>query len=60
MTPDPTASRRFEAAFLELEYDKDEDFNGRWNPVGGFGWEDQVKQDVTTDFIGVELRVMKR
>ena len=44
------------AAFLELEYDKDEDFNGRWNPVGGFGWEDQVKQDVTTDFVGVELQ----
>ena len=41
---------------MELEYDKDEDFNGRWNPVGGFGWEDQVKQDVTTDFIGVELQ----
>ena len=41
---------------MELEYDKDEDFYGRWNPVGGFGWEDQVKQDVTTDFVGVELQ----
>lgn len=44
------------AAFFELEYDEHEDFNGHWNPVGGFGWEDQVKQDVTVDFVGVELQ----
>ena len=44
------------AAFFELEYDAHENFNGHWNPVGGFGWEDKVKQDVTVDFIGVELQ----
>ena len=44
------------AAFLELEYDADEDFLGRWNPVGGTGWEHHVKQDVTVDFVGVELQ----
>ena len=44
------------AAFLELEYDAHEDFNGHWKPVGGSGWEDKVKQDVTVDFIGVELQ----
>lgn len=44
------------AAFLELEYDKQEDFNGRWFPVGGTGWEDKVKQDITVDFAGVELQ----
>ena len=44
------------AAFLELEYDSKEDFNGHWNPVGGDGWEDKVKQDITEDFLGVELQ----
>jgi len=44
------------AAFLELEYDAQEDFNGHWNPVGGAGWEDKVNQDITVDFTGVELQ----
>ena len=44
------------AAFLELEWDVNEDFEGHWNPVGGFGWEDKVSQDRTIDFIGVELQ----
>ena len=44
------------AAFLEIEYDKHEDFQGNWMPVGGTGWEDKVKQDVTQDFVGVELQ----
>lgn len=45
-----------EAAFLELESDQHNDFDGYWMPVGGTGWEDQVKQDITQDFIGVELQ----
>ena len=44
------------AAFLEVESDAYNDFNGYWHPVGGTGWEDQVKQDVTVDFVGVELQ----
>ncbi|MDA1074115.1 MAG: hypothetical protein O3A63_05045 [Proteobacteria bacterium] len=44
------------AAFLEIEWDKHEDFNGNWQPVGGGGWEDKVKQDVTVDYSGVELQ----
>ncbi len=44
------------ASFLEIEYDKFEDFNGNWMPVGGTGWEDKVKQDVTVDYLGVELQ----
>ncbi len=44
------------ASFLEIEYDKFEDFNGNWMPVGGTGWEDKVKQDVTDDYLGVELQ----
>lgn len=45
-----------QAAFLELEYSSREDFSGHWDPVGGTGWEDQVKQDVTVDFVGIELQ----
>ncbi len=44
------------AAFFELESDPYNDFNGHWNPVGGLGWEDKVKQDVTVDYLGVELQ----
>jgi hypothetical protein len=44
------------AAFLEIESDAHNDFNGHWHPVGGTGWEDKVKQDVTLDYRGVELQ----
>lgn len=44
------------ASFFEIESDAHNDFTGFWNPVGGTGWEDQVKQDVTVDFRGVELQ----
>jgi len=44
------------ASFLEIDYDPQEDFEGNWMPVGGTGWEDQVKQDVTVDYLGVELQ----
>ncbi len=44
------------AAFLELEWDPHEELEGHWHPVGGYGWEDKVKQDVTVDFVGVELQ----
>lgn len=44
------------AAFLEIESDAHNDFTGYWHPVGGTGWEDKVKQDVTVDFTGVELQ----
>lgn len=44
------------AAFLEVETDGENDFNGPWNPVGWTGWEDKVKQDVTVDYRGVELQ----
>lgn len=44
------------AAFLEVEYDKHEDLTGNWMPVGGTGWEEKVKQDVTVDFLGAELQ----
>ncbi|MDC0214916.1 hypothetical protein OAL14_08880, partial [Gammaproteobacteria bacterium] len=44
------------AAFLEIESDLYNDFNGHWNPVGGLGWEDKVNQDITVDYQGVELQ----
>jgi len=48
--------RDLEAAFLELESDQYNDFDGYWMPVGGLGWADKVKQDVTIDIVGVELQ----
>lgn len=44
------------AAFLEIEWDKSEDLSGNWMPAGGGGWEHKVRQDVTIDFVGVELQ----
>ena len=44
------------AAFLEIDSDAFNDFEGNWHPVGGGGWEDKVKQDITIDFQGVELQ----
>ena len=44
------------ASFLEIEYDVHEDLAGHWMPAGGSGWEDKVKQDVTVDYLGVELQ----
>ena len=44
------------AAFFEVESDAHNDFEGHWMPVGGTGWEDKVKQDVTEDIVGVELQ----
>ena len=48
--------RDMQAAFLELEWNPQADFSGYWNPVGGLGWEDKVRQSTTVDFIGVELQ----
>jgi hypothetical protein len=48
--------RDLEAAFLELESDQHNDFDGYWMPVGGLGWKEKVKQDVTIDIVGVELQ----
>ena len=44
------------AAFLEIDWDSHDDFNGNWEPAGGLGWEKKVKQDVTVDYLGVELQ----
>ena len=48
--------RDLEVGFLELDSDQHNDFDGYWMPVGGLGWEDKIKQDVTVDIIGVELQ----
>ena len=44
------------AAFFEIESDSHNDFQGHWHPVGGLGWEDKVKQDITVNYLGVELQ----
>ncbi len=44
------------ASFLEIEWDRHNDFNGNWQPAGGIGWEDKVAQAVTEDYLAVELQ----
>ncbi len=44
------------AAFLEVEWDSDNDFNGKWMPAGGNGWQETVSRDVTVDYLGAELQ----
>lgn len=44
------------AAFLEIESDAFNDFQGYWHPAGGTGWDSKVKQDVSLDLVGVELQ----
>jgi hypothetical protein len=44
------------ASFLEIEWDARENLAGYWMPAGGEGWEDKVDQEVTVDFLGVELQ----
>ena len=43
-------------AFFEVETDAHNDFAGYWMPVGGDGWQDKVRQDITIDFLGVEMQ----
>ena len=52
--------RDMQAAFLELEWNREEDFTGYWNPVGGLGWEDKVQQGTTVDFIGLNYKATTR
>ena len=44
------------ASFLEIDWDINNDFDGNWHPAGGLGWEGNVNQSVTRDFLGVELQ----
>jgi len=45
-----------QAAFFEVDWDQNNDFTGNWHPAGGTGWQDQVRQDVTVAFTGIELQ----
>jgi len=45
-----------QAAFFEIETDEHNDFSGHWHPVGGTGWESEVRQEITVDVAGVELQ----
>ena len=45
-----------QAAFFEIETDAHNDFNGHWHPVGGTGWESEVRTDITVDITAVELQ----
>ena len=48
--------RDLEAAFFEIDWDVDSDFEGRWGPAGGKGWEEHIRTERVRDFAGVELQ----
>jgi hypothetical protein len=48
--------RDLEAAFFEIDFDVDSDFEGRWGPAGGTGWEKHIRTERVRDIAGVELQ----
>lgn len=44
------------ASFFEIDWDRDEDFAGNWEPAGGMGWRDAVRTDVVSAYRAVELQ----
>lgn len=44
------------AAFFEIDWDQNEDFEGNWEPAGGLGWKDAVRTDVVSAYRAVELQ----
>lgn len=48
--------RDLEAAFFEIDWDVDSDFEGRWGPAGGKGWEEHIRTGRVRDFAGIELQ----
>jgi hypothetical protein len=45
-----------EAAFLEIDWDIESDFAGRWEPAGGTGWKKHVRTGRVRELAGVELQ----
>ena len=48
--------RDLEAAFFEIDWDVDADFNGRWEPAGGNGWVAHVGRGRVQTITGIELQ----
>ncbi|HYW04285.1 MAG TPA: VOC family protein [Gammaproteobacteria bacterium] len=44
------------ASFLEVDWDREADPTGNWEPAGGKGWKDAVCTDVVSDIVAVELQ----
>ncbi|MEJ2130078.1 MAG: hypothetical protein P8Y95_00245, partial [Gammaproteobacteria bacterium] len=42
--------------FFEIDWDRNADFEGNWEPAGGMGWRDAVRTDVVSGFRAVELQ----
>ena len=48
--------RDLEAAFFEIDWDVESDFEGRWGPAGGKDWVKHIRTERVSDFAGVELQ----
>ncbi|HYW92624.1 MAG TPA: VOC family protein [Gammaproteobacteria bacterium] len=44
------------ASFLEVDWDREADPTGNWQPAGGTDWQDAVSTDVVSDIVAVELQ----
>jgi hypothetical protein len=48
--------RDLEAAFFEIDWDAESDFEGHWGPAGGKDWVKHIRTERVRDFAGVELQ----
>jgi hypothetical protein len=48
--------RDLEAAFFEIDWDAEADYNGHWEPAGGTGWVAHVGRHRVREITGVELQ----
>lgn len=48
--------RDLQAAFFEIDWDVDSDFEGRWGPAGGKDWVKHIRTERVQDITGVELQ----
>ena len=44
-----------EAAFLDIEWDAQENFNGCWHPAGGLSWQSIVASKAAVELVDVQL-----
>jgi hypothetical protein len=48
--------RDLEAAFLEIDWDVEADFSGRWEPAGRLEWTAHVRRQRVREITGIELQ----
>ncbi len=44
------------SAFLEADWDQQEQVAGNWHPAGGIGWQNSIHTDAVSEIVAVELQ----